>query len=190
MGPRHHCSGMRHHHSTLPSLFPPCNPPRVMHADSTGSFHDCSMIVQPIQSLRFGKSGHGCMQGGSGVQWMQRRERLSLAPFSLTRARQSPEQLGAAVQVLQVAVMLHPTLAEALLLPTNLSDSTSPGSNKVGRKPDSCTVRELMVEHLLSGHLSPTNLCNCTPPRSKSVGMKPDIALLHSHLRTSRCPMD
>ncbi|KAK9842702.1 hypothetical protein WJX74_000856 [Apatococcus lobatus] len=53
-----------------------------------------------------------------------------LAPFALSVACESPKQLGAAVQVLHTAVTLHPSLAEALLLPTSLTDCGNSDSNK------------------------------------------------------------
>ena len=58
-----------------------------------------------------------------------------LAPFTLARAQDAPEQLEAAVHVLQAAVTMHPSLAEALLLPTNLTNPGSSTSNKVRGSP-------------------------------------------------------
>ncbi len=77
-----------------------------------------------------------------------------IAPFALARARQSPEQLGAAVQVLQAAVMLHPSLAEALLLPTNLSDTDAPGSNKVA---PACPLAQIKAAAPSSSSTSPSS---------------------------------
>ena len=91
--------------------------------------------IQPGVISRYRTYGSGWVAGEARSGLDAASKAALLAPFSLAQAREFPKQLGAAVQVLHAAVTLHPSLAEALLLPTSLSDSGSSDSNKVQAAP-------------------------------------------------------
>lgn len=93
----------------------------------------CPAHVQPGMINRYRTYGSGRVAGEARSGLDAASKAALLAPFSVAQARDFPEQLGAAVQVLHAAVTLHPSLAEALLLPTSLSDPGSSDSNKVRR---------------------------------------------------------